>query len=85
MSRALARMNSAATLSSSSGTSSETPGVEKSKSIAAAAVSAKALDWEHSREWTEYDLHRLVAHYLAVRFPICLALNKVVGCLRMVL
>ena len=27
--------------------------------------------------WTTFDLHRLVAHYLSVRFPICLALNKI--------
>jgi len=27
--------------------------------------------------WTEAELHRLVAHFLRVRFPILLALNKV--------
>ena len=27
--------------------------------------------------WTALDLHRFVAHYLTVRFPICLALNKI--------
>lgn len=27
--------------------------------------------------WTALDLHRFVAHYLAIRFPICLALNKI--------
>jgi hypothetical protein len=27
--------------------------------------------------WDEWQLHRLVAHFLAARFPILLALNKV--------
>ena len=27
--------------------------------------------------WSELDLHRLVAHFLRLRFPILLALNKV--------
>lgn len=27
--------------------------------------------------WGEWELHRLVAHFLAARFPIMLALNKV--------
>ena len=27
--------------------------------------------------WTSLDLHRFVAHYLTIRFPICLALNKI--------
>jgi hypothetical protein len=27
--------------------------------------------------WGEWELHRLVAHFLAARFPILLALNKV--------
>lgn len=29
--------------------------------------------------WGEWELHRLVAHFLAARFPILLALNKVCG------
>lgn len=32
---------------------------------------------EHLRRWTPADLHRLVAHFLRVRFPMLLALNKV--------
>jgi ribosome-binding ATPase YchF (GTP1/OBG family) len=31
--------------------------------------------------WTPEKLHRLVAHFLRVRFPMLLALNKVHGCL----
>lgn len=36
----------------------------------------------HSRSsslasWGEWELHRLVAHFMAARFPILLALNKV--------
>ena len=27
--------------------------------------------------WTSLDLHRFVAHYMSIRFPICLALNKI--------
>lgn len=27
--------------------------------------------------WTSFDLHRFVAHYMSIRFPICLALNKI--------
>jgi ribosome-binding ATPase len=35
------------------------------------------LDFDQVTKWTAQDLHRLVAHYLSIRFPICLALNKV--------
>jgi ribosome-binding ATPase len=35
------------------------------------------LDFDEVTKWTAQDLHRLVAHYLSIRFPICLALNKV--------
>lgn len=27
--------------------------------------------------FSDFDIHRLVAHYLSVRFPTCLALNKI--------
>jgi ribosome-binding ATPase len=35
------------------------------------------LNFDVVTKWTAQDLHRLVAHYLSIRFPICLALNKV--------
>jgi hypothetical protein len=35
------------------------------------------LDLDKAVEWTAFDLHRFVAHYLAIRFPVCLALNKI--------
>lgn len=35
------------------------------------------LNFDLVTQWTAQDLHRLVAHYLSIRFPICLALNKV--------
>jgi ribosome-binding ATPase len=35
------------------------------------------LNFDSVTKWTAQDLHRLVAHYLSIRFPICLALNKV--------
>jgi hypothetical protein len=34
--------------------------------------------------WGEWELHRLVAHFLAARFPILLALNKVLPALVLV-
>jgi hypothetical protein len=35
------------------------------------------LDVERVADWTVRDLHNLVAHYLTIRFPKCLALNKI--------
>lgn len=35
------------------------------------------LDLDKAGQWDTLDLHRLVAHYLSIRFPMCLALNKV--------
>jgi ribosome-binding ATPase YchF (GTP1/OBG family) len=40
------------------------------------AASRAKLDLKEAAQWTCLDLHRLVAHYITVRFPLCLALNK---------
>ena len=34
------------------------------------------LDLDKAVHFSGYDMHRLVAHYLSVRFPTCVALNK---------
>lgn len=39
--------------------------------------SAGPLGHSSLASWDEWHLHRLVAHFLAARFPILLALNKV--------
>lgn len=41
------------------------------------AAKRACLNFDHVTQWSAQDLHRLVAHYLSIRFPICLALNKV--------
>jgi len=41
------------------------------------AVVRSRLDITNTPRWSREDMHRLVAHYLSIRFPICLALNKV--------
>jgi hypothetical protein len=41
------------------------------------AASRACLDLNTASEWSVADLHRFVAHFLSIRFPICLALNKV--------
>jgi ribosome-binding ATPase YchF (GTP1/OBG family) len=43
--------------------------------LSAAAVRAK-LDLDKPQTWSRFDLHRVVAHFLSVRFPMTLALNK---------
>jgi len=35
------------------------------------------LNLRNADQWSAQDLHRVVAHFLCVRFPICLALNKI--------
>lgn len=50
-------------------------GYKNSYLIGYAASRAK-LDLNKAAQWTCLDLHRLVAHYITVRFPLCLALNK---------
>lgn len=35
------------------------------------------LNLDSANFWSELDIHRLVAHFLCIRFPICLALNKI--------
>lgn len=47
-------------------------GTKETASAAAAGSSSSMLS-----VWGEWELHRLVAHFLAARFPIMLALNKV--------
>jgi len=56
-------------------------GYHASRAVAAAAlkrmgVDLKTISSEELRLWMPIDLHRLVAHFLRVRFPILLALNK---------
>jgi len=46
------------------------------KSIVAAAAARSKLDPGVAETWTRADLHRFIAHFLSVRFPMCLALNK---------
>lgn len=41
------------------------------------AAKRARLNFDFVTKWNAQDLHRLVAHYLSIRFPICLALNKV--------
>jgi ribosome-binding ATPase YchF (GTP1/OBG family) len=40
------------------------------------AAERAGLDLELAGQWTQQDLHRMVAHFLSIRFPVCLALNK---------
>lgn len=47
------------------------------KSCVLRAALRARLDIDNAHEWSSLDVHRLVAHYLSIRFPICLALNKV--------
>jgi len=42
----------------------------------AALVRAQLTDLSQMGAWSRSDLHRLVAHFLSVRFPMLLALNK---------
>ena len=41
------------------------------------AANYAKLDIEQTSSWSALDLHKLVAFYLSIRFPICLALNKI--------
>eukprot|EP00602_Paraphysomonas_sp_CaronLab_P002150 CAMPEP_0185028482 /NCGR_PEP_ID=MMETSP1103-20130426/14225_1 /TAXON_ID=36769 /ORGANISM="Paraphysomonas bandaiensis, Strain Caron Lab Isolate" /LENGTH=899 /DNA_ID=CAMNT_0027562909 /DNA_START=19 /DNA_END=2715 /DNA_ORIENTATION=- len=41
------------------------------------AAQRAGLSLDHAINWPDRDIHRLVAHYICIRFPICLALNKV--------
>ena len=41
------------------------------------AAGRAGLDLEAAEQWDSQQLHLLVAHYLCLRFPICLALNKI--------
>jgi hypothetical protein len=52
-------------------------GYKGPKSILLRAARRARLDVDKAHLWSKYDVHRLVAHYLCLRFPVCLALNKV--------
>ena len=52
-------------------------GYHGNKSLIESAVQRSKLNVAESSNWSLFDTHRLVAHYLSIRFPICLALNKV--------
>jgi hypothetical protein len=52
-------------------------GYKGPKSCVEGAAGRGRLDLDKAVEWTALDLHRFVAHYLAIRFPVCLALNKI--------
>jgi ribosome-binding ATPase YchF (GTP1/OBG family) len=52
-------------------------GYQGPKSCVEMAALRSRLALEDAYSWGVLDLHRLVAHYLLIRFPICLALNKV--------
>lgn len=41
------------------------------------AAERAGLVLEHAGTWVARDLHRMVAHFLSIRFPVCLALNKI--------
>lgn len=41
------------------------------------AARRAGLALRNADQWSDQDLHRIVAHFLCVRFPICLALNKI--------
>ena len=41
------------------------------------ALQRSELDIKNVSHWSSYDLHKLVAFYLSIRFPICIALNKI--------
>ena len=52
-------------------------GYQGPRALTLLAVERANLDLDNTQFWTRLDLHRLVAHYLSLRFPVCLALNKV--------
>eukprot|EP01034_Spumella_vulgaris_P031881 gene31881-39384_t len=41
------------------------------------AAERAGLQLEQAGFWMARDLHRMVAHFLSIRFPVCLALNKI--------
>ena len=41
------------------------------------AAERAGLQLEYAATWMARDLHRMVAHFLSIRFPVCLALNKI--------
>lgn len=41
------------------------------------AAERAGLSLENAGFWNARDLHRMVAHFLSIRFPVCLALNKI--------
>lgn len=41
------------------------------------AAERAGLNLDLAAQWQPLDLHRMVAHFLSIRFPVCLALNKI--------
>jgi ribosome-binding ATPase YchF (GTP1/OBG family) len=41
------------------------------------AAERAGLNLDLADKWQPLDLHRMVAHFLSIRFPVCLALNKI--------
>jgi ribosome-binding ATPase YchF (GTP1/OBG family) len=41
------------------------------------AAERAGLSLDVADKWQPLDLHRMVAHFLSIRFPVCLALNKI--------
>jgi ribosome-binding ATPase YchF (GTP1/OBG family) len=41
------------------------------------AAERAGLNLDLADKWLPLDLHRMVAHFLSIRFPVCLALNKI--------
>lgn len=52
-------------------------GYKGPKSCVEKACRRAGFDIDNGKNWSALDIHRLVAHYLTIRFPICLALNKI--------
>jgi len=52
-------------------------GYKSSSSCVKAAAFRANVNVGMPHMWTRFDLHRVVAHFLSVRFPMCLALNKI--------
>ena len=52
-------------------------GYRCTREFADMAISRSRLSFDKPNDISALDLHRLVAHFLSVRFPMCLALNKV--------
>ena len=52
-------------------------GYKGPRSLILKAAKRAQFDINRAHLWSKYDVHCLVAHYLCLRFPVCLALNKI--------